>query len=140
MRRRPLAVALLVALLLPAPTRAAAGQEPAVPERVVTCAECGMSAKVDGRFSSRIVQGGSTLYFCDMGDLVAFIERTHPKELVAATHDYKSGEWVEVDKAFFVIDKKTFATPMGWGVAAFRDRAEATGVPLDFEALRKALR
>jgi len=137
---RLLAVALLVALSCLNPSWAAAGVEPVVPESIVKCAECGMSAKIGNRFTSRIVQGGSTLYFCDIGDLAAFIERTHPKEYAASTHDFKSGEWIDVNTAFFVIDKKTFSTPMGWGVAAFRDRAEATGVPLDFEALRKALR
>ena len=84
--------------------------------------------------------GGSTLYFCDIGDLVAFIGRTHPKEFAAAVHDFASGEWLDAAKAFYVIDKKNYPTPMGWGIAAFRDRAAATGAPLDFEALRKALR
>jgi len=139
-RLRPLAVALFVALLFPPSTWATAGVEPAAPERVVKCAECGMNAKVDNRFTSRIVQSGQTQYFCDIGDLAAFLERTHPKEYVASVHDFKTGEWVDANKAFFVVNKKIFSTPMGWGVAAFRDRAEATATPLDFEALRKALR
>ena len=140
MKHRLLAVALFMVLSCLNTSRAATGVEPVVPQGMVKCAECGMSAKVDNRFTSRIVQGGSTLYFCDMGDLAAFVERTHPKEYAASTHDFKSGEWIDVNKAFFVIDKKMFSTPMGWGVAAFRDRAEATGAPLDFEALCKALR
>ena len=99
-----------------------------------------MSAKVANRYTSRIALGAGTLYFCDIGDLAAFIERTHPKEYAAAVHDFTSGEWVVADKAFFAIDKKTYLTPMGWGIAAFRDRSGLTGVPLDFEALRKALK
>ena len=140
MSPRLLAGVLLAALLCPTPTRAAAGVEPAPAERDVTCAECGMSAKVDSRFTSRIEQGGSALYFCDIGDLAAFIERTHPQAYAAAVRDFKSGNWIEAGKAFFVIDMKVFSSPMGWGVAAFRDREGAPGVPLDFEALRKALR
>jgi nitrous oxide reductase accessory protein NosL len=136
---RLLAVALLVALSCLNPPRAA-GVEPVVPESTVTCAECGMSAKVDNRFTSRIVQGGSTLYFCDIGDLTAFIERAKPKEYAASVHDFKTGGWIAASAAFFVIDKKAFSSPMGWGIAAFRDRAEVTGVPLDFEGLRKELR
>ena len=56
-RRLLAAVALVAALpcLLQAWTATAA--EPAVQEKVVTCAECGMSAKFTGRFTSRIVQG-----------------------------------------------------------------------------------
>ena len=141
MRRRLLAAsALLAALtgLLPAWT--AAGAEPAVTENVITCAECGMGAKVASRYTSRLIQGEITRYFCDIGDLAAFIERTHPKEYAAAVHDFTSGEWIDAGKAFFVIDKKTYLTPMGWGVAAFGDRAGATGVPMDFEALLQALR
>jgi nitrous oxide reductase accessory protein NosL len=134
------AVALLAALSCLHPPWAAAGVEPVAPESTVTCAECGMSAKVDNRFTSRIVQGGSTLYFCDIGDLAAFVERTRPKEYAASVRDFKTGEWIAASAAFFVINKKVYSSPMGWGIAAFRDRAEVTGVPLDFEALRKALR
>jgi len=134
------ATALLATLfwLLPVRLAGAAGQ--AEPETVIKCAECGMSAKVDSRFTSRIEQGASTLYFCDIGDLAAFIERARPQEYAASVRDFKSGNWIDAGKAFFVIDKKAFASPMGWGAAAFRDREGATGVPLDFETLRKALR
>jgi len=141
MRRRLLAAAVLVAILsgfLPAWTAAVAQQ--AAQERVVKCAECGMSAKVANRFTSRIIQDGSTLYFCDIGDLAVFIARTQPKEYAVSVRDFKSGEWVDARKAFFVIDKKMFSSPMGWGIAAFGDRAEATGTAMDFEALRKALK
>ena len=141
MRRQLLAAAtLLAALSWCIPDSTASGAPPAVPERVFKCAECGMSAKVANRFSAQIVQGADTLYFCDIGDLVAFIERTHPKEYAASVNDFKSGEWIDVKKAFFVVDKKVFSTPMGWGVAAFQDKASAIGAPLGFEALRKALK
>lgn len=140
MSRRLLAAALLAALSCLLPVRTAEAAEPAVPQNVAKCAECGMSARVANRFTSRLVQGGSTLYFCDIGDLVAFIERTHPKDYAAAVHDFSSGEWIDAGKAFFVIDKKVFSSPMGWGIAAFRERAAVAGSTLDFEALRKALR
>jgi len=122
------------------PARTAAAAEPTAPESVVKCAECGMSAEVAGRFTARIVQRGNPLYFCDIGDLAAFIERTQPKEYTASVHDALSGEWIDVSEAFFVIDKKKFASPMGWGVAAFKDRTGAPGSPMNFESLRKALR
>jgi nitrous oxide reductase accessory protein NosL len=140
-RRRPLAAtALLAALpwLLPAWTATAA--EPAVQERNVKCAECGMNTKVTNRFTARIVQGGATLYFCDIGDLAAFLARTQPKEFAASVRDFPSGEWIDAGTASFVIDKKTYLTPMGWGVAAFRDRECVIGKSMDFEAFRKARR
>ena len=141
MRRHLRAAAALVGALcclLPAWTALAA--DPAAPETAVKCAECGMSAKVANRYTARIVRGAGTQYFCDIGDLAAFIERTHPQDYLAAVHDFMSGEWISTAQAFFVIDKKTYLTPMGWGVAAFRERAAVAGATLDFEALRQALR
>lgn len=131
---------MLGALACLLPFWAAAAAEPAVPETVVTCAECGMNAKVANRYTSRLVQGAVTRYFCDIGDLVAFIERTHPKDYAAAVRDFLSGEWTDAGRASFVIDKKTYLTPMGWGIAAYREREAAAGATLDFEALRQALR
>jgi nitrous oxide reductase accessory protein NosL len=114
---------------------AAAATEP----KTVSCSECGMTAAVAGRFTSRLIINGSTLYFCDLGDLVTYLGRTQPQEYAAAVRDFPSGEWLDATEASFVIDKKTYATPMGWGVAAFR-KAPAGGTALDFEAVRKALR
>jgi nitrous oxide reductase accessory protein NosL len=139
-RRRLLAAAALLGALPGLPSaQMAAAAGPAVPETIVKCAECGMNAKVANRYTSRLVRGPSTLYFCDIGDLAAFIERTRPKEYAAAVHDFASGEWLDAGGAFFVIDNKTYLTPMGWGIAAFRDRAAVNGAPLGFESLRKAL-
>jgi nitrous oxide reductase accessory protein NosL len=119
---------------------AAAADAPNDAAKTVPCAECGMTAAIAGRFTARILSAGETRYFCDIGDLVVFIVRTQPKEYAASVRDFWSGEWLDAATAVFVIDKKTYATPMGWGVAAFRARAAAPAPALDFEALRKALR
>jgi nitrous oxide reductase accessory protein NosL len=132
------ALALLAAVAGPVPARTVLAAEPAPAASTFSCAECGMTGEMAGRFTSRLVSDGATQYFCDIGDLVAFIGRTHPKEFSAAVRDLPSGEWLDAGAAFFVIDKKAYATPMGWGVAAFRDRP-AAGTALDFQALRKAL-
>jgi nitrous oxide reductase accessory protein NosL len=122
------------------PTRLLAAAEPQPAGATFSCAECGMSGEVAGRYTARLVGGGATRYFCDIGDLVAFIRRTRPNEFSAAVRDFPSGEWIDASAAFFVIDKKNFATPMGWGIAAFRDSAAAPGTALGWEALGKALR
>lgn len=119
---------------------AVAADRPDDAAKTAPCAECGMSAALAGRFTARIVSAGETRYFCDIGDLVAFVGRTQPQEYAAAVRDFPSGEWLDAAAAVYVIDKKAYATPMGWGVAAFRDRAAAAAPALDFEALRKALR
>jgi nitrous oxide reductase accessory protein NosL len=131
------AFALLAALAAAAVPRAGA-QEPAA--KTVPCAECGMDAEIAGRFSARLVVGTETQYFCDIGELVAYLARVRPAAFEAAVHDLPSGEWVDARAAFFVIDKKAYETPMSWGVAAFRDRSAAPGTALGFDALREALR
>jgi nitrous oxide reductase accessory protein NosL len=132
-----LALALLVALCGGPSSEAA---EPDAEAKVVRCAECGMDTRIGGRFTARLVVGAETRYFCDIGDLVAFLGRTRPAAFDAAVHDFPSGEWVGARTAFFVVDKKAYSTPMGWGVAAFRDRAAAPPSALGFDALREALR
>jgi nitrous oxide reductase accessory protein NosL len=141
--RRPLAaLALLAAVVCRGPALAAGAADPGPAAATFTCAACGMRGEVAGRFSARLEAGGSTLYFCDIGDLVWYLARNKPEGFAAAVHDLPSGEWVDARSALYAIDKKAYATPMGWGVAAFRDRAAvaARGAALDFEALRAALR
>lgn len=134
------ALSLLVWIAPPAAafTPAAAASDPVA--QAVKCAECGMTTAADGPFTARLVAAGLTRYFCDIGDLVAFIERTHPTGAAAFVRDYPSGEWVDAGTASYVIDKQAYPTPMGWGIAAFRDRAAAPGPALGFESLREALR
>jgi nitrous oxide reductase accessory protein NosL len=39
--------------------------------------------------------------------------------------DYDSGDLIDVRKAVYVRAVKKFRTPMGWGVAAFRENKRA---------------
>lgn len=127
-------LALLAALLLAAPHALAGPTGQTVP-----CVECGMQAKVTGRFTARLLQGTETLYFCDIGDLVVFLNRKKATEFRAEVRDFPTGVWLDARKAFYARDKELYRTPMGWGVAAFKDRT-ATAAPLmDLDALRKAL-
>lgn len=132
--------ALCLLLAVAAATAAELSREPAGEPATASCAECGMSLEVTGRFTARLVSGADTRYFCDIGDLVAYLERKRPREGVADVRDYPTGEWVAATDAVFVIDKQAYATPMGWGIAAFRDRESAPARALDFAALRQALR
>lgn len=145
MSGRAFAAGALLAALVPLATIAGAGPgraaETAAPAAATfTCAECGMLAEAGGRFTAQLTVGADTLQFCDIGDLAAYVGRTRPKAFAATVRDFPSGESIDAAGASYVIDKKTYATPMGWGVAAFRDRAAATGAPLGWDALVKALR
>jgi len=92
-------------------------------------------------FSARYLQGDKFLPFCDIGDLLTYLKKKGLSSVKARVRDVKSGEWLEAGKAWYVQSEKIFKTPMGWGIAAFKDRkdAETFGTPLEFSALLKRL-
>ena len=108
----------------------------------ITCAECGMSADLGSKFTSRIVQGDKTLYFCDIGDLFSFLNRKKPRADQVEVKDYASGEWMDAHAAFYVRAEKKFSSPMGWGIASFKEKKDAAsyGSIMDYKAARKAVR
>ncbi len=126
---------LLIALFL-----LAAG--PAAAADIVKCTECGMSCDVNAKFTARIVQGDQTHYFCDIGDLFTYLNRKKPTVTRIEVKDYPTGEWMDARAAFYVHAEKKFKTPMGWGIASFRDRNKAAefGATMDFDGTAKAVK
>ncbi len=110
--------------------------------QTVKCTECGMSCDISAKFTSRIIQGDQTLYFCDIGDLFSYLKRIKPSVTRAEVKDYNTGEWVDAYKAYYVRSEKKFKTPMGWSVASFRDKNKAMefGAAMDFDATARALK
>jgi len=106
------------------------------------CTECGMMVQMDSKFTSRITQGETTLYFCDIGDLFSYLKKKNGKEAGAQVKDYTTGEWLDARKAYYVNSGKKFRTPMGWGIAAFKDKNEASkaGNIMDFDGTANALK
>ncbi len=106
-----------------------------------TCAECGMLVDENSRFTARIA-GETMLHFCDIGDLLIYMKSKKLSTTGAQVKDYVSGEWIEASAAFYVHAPKRFSTPMGWSVAAFRekDAAQTYGSPLDFGEMTAALK
>lgn len=106
------------------------------------CAECGMPVDVAATFSAKIVAGDGTLYFCDIGDLLVYLRERKTEQTYARVKDYRSGEWIKAAKAFYVHEPRRFMTPMGWGVASFKDKkdAEDFGVPSDITAVSRRLK
>jgi nitrous oxide reductase accessory protein NosL len=109
---------------------------------IVSCAQCGMGADLNAKFTSRIVQLKQTLHFCDIGDLFAYLKSNPAAAAEAQVKDYRSGAWISAQQAFYVQSAKKFQTPMGWGIAAFKDKPETAefGDTLDFNALVKSLK
>ncbi len=108
---------------------------------MITCAQCGMKSDIDSKFTSKITQGDKTLYFCDIGDLLTYLNEKKPQNIRAEVKDYSTGEWLDVHKALYVQDEKKFKSPMSWGIAAFKDRKAATGngSVMDFDGALKAI-
>lgn len=108
----------------------------------IPCSQCGMIVDAGSKFTAKAVSGNTTLFFCDIGDLFVYIKRKNLSADGAFVKDHPSGEWIEAKTAYFVHDGKKFRTPMGWGVAAFRDRGRAAeaGKIMDYDAAAKAMR
>jgi len=108
----------------------------------IKCSECGMMVDVNSKFASKIVQADRTLYFCDIGDLFSYLKRTKQNGVKAEVKDYKTGEWIDARAAYYVHAEKKFSTPMGWGIASFKDQKDAAefGVATDFDSMAKALK
>jgi nitrous oxide reductase accessory protein NosL len=104
----------------------------------VRCAECGMMVRMDSKFTAKITQGDTTLYFCDIGDLFSYLKKKSVQDKIEVK-DFASGAWIDARKAFYVNSGKKFNTPMGWGIAAFKDQNEAaqSGSVMDFEGTVK---
>jgi nitrous oxide reductase accessory protein NosL len=108
----------------------------------IRCTECGMMVDTASKFSARTVQGDTTLFFCDIGDLFAYLKKHKVNDARIEVKDYASGAWLDARKAFYVQAEKKFSTPMGWGIAAFlnKDEAAKLGIAMDFETTAKALK
>lgn len=115
---------------------------PAIPGETVKCAECGMTVDLGSKFCAKIVQDGKTLQFCDIGDLLVHLNTKSLSPAGSRVRDHKTGEWISADKAFYVHSGKAFKTPMGWGIAAFKNREDAAafGSPLDLNGILRAVK
>jgi len=106
------------------------------------CSECGMMVRMDSPFTAKITMGETTLYFCDIGDLFAYLKNKNLTNARAEVKDHPTGAWIDARKASYVHEEKKFSTPMGWGIAAFKNANEASrsGSIMDFDGVVKALK
>jgi nitrous oxide reductase accessory protein NosL len=106
------------------------------------CAECGMTVRMASPFTAKITQGDTRLFFCDIGDLFVYLRKKGLNNARAEVKDYPTGAWVDARKAAYVHAEKKFRTPMGWGIAAFKnaDDASRSGAIMYFDNMAKALK
>lgn len=100
------------------------------------CSECGMSIGRNSKFVSEVLtKDGKKLFFCDVGDILFHFRSEGGKVKDAYVKDYKTGEWIEGKKVFYILNKN-FKTPMSWSIAAFTEESEAKkwGSTVDFSS------
>jgi nitrous oxide reductase accessory protein NosL len=109
---------------------------------MIQCAHCGMGGDLGSKFTSRTVQAKQTRHFCDIGDLFSYLKEKPAAAAEAQVKDYRSGEWINAQQAYYVQSAKKFQTPMGWGIAAFKAKPEPAefGIALDFNGMMKSLK
>ena len=89
------------------------------------CSLCRMAVS-ERRFAAEVVTGeGRVEVFDEIGCLVEWLEGNgRPAEAGTFVVDYGTGEWLAAEGAAYVRSPE-LTTPMGHGIAAFRDRGAA---------------
>lgn len=127
MRSISLIIAFLFALLVSAGAAFAAEAQ-----KTPACAQCNMKVTdAEKKVSVYLpnVSGMGPSHFCDIGCAVQSrnnecATRQMTFDSNAVVHDFLTGEALPAENAFFAF-KSTFRTPMGYGIVAFKDKAEA---------------
>ena len=96
------------------------------------CSVCNMKISETGKKFSVVlpnVSGMGPASFCDIGcALISRNSECATRQMTfdsnAIVYDLATGEAVPAEKAFFAY-KSSFRTPMGYGIVAFKDKAEA---------------
>ncbi|WP_438444244.1 nitrous oxide reductase accessory protein NosL [Gorillibacterium sp. sgz5001074] len=97
----------------------------AIKEGVDKCEVCQMLIKDDQYATEIILKDQKPLKFDDIGDLFVWLKK-NGRDNVGAIYvrDYKTKEWLELDKATYVYDASA-KTPMSFGVLSFKSEADA---------------
>jgi copper chaperone NosL len=88
------------------------------------CDRCGMIINEEAFAAAYWTKGGEERRFDDIGGMMAYIVEEAEDVASYWVHDYADGEWIRAEEATFVLDQN-LKTPMGFGIAAFADPAQA---------------
>ena len=119
---------LIVALLLFAAVGCGGSANTDEPPKIAygqdVCERCGMIITEEKFAAAYWTEGGEARRFDDIGGMLAYI--TEESEDVASywVHDFATSEWIHAENAHYVVDSDLM-TPMGFGIAAFSDEAQA---------------
>jgi copper chaperone NosL len=123
-RARLKAALLICALLIAACGKT--GIEPADIAAEDMCAFCKMAIS-ERRYAAEFLnRDGDAFKFDDLGCLTNYLRAKQNRDDIAAyfVMDYDAEQWVRGEQAYFVSSPE-FKTPMGGGIAAFKDRSKA---------------
>lgn len=87
----------------------------------------------DPRFTvAYLPEEGKWILFDDIGEMFKYQVTLHPdqKPRVIWVNDYRDKTWLKVEDAWFV-QSPSINSPMGWGIAAFRDENAARSMQQD---------
>jgi copper chaperone NosL len=92
-----------------------------------SCERCKMIISEKTYSAEYLLPRGKTKKFDDIGCMIHFHyeeESKGDKILAQYVRDYNTGDWIDATKAYFVWSKDII-TPMGHGLAAFKDEESA---------------
>lgn len=107
-----------------APTTGEA-QPPEIAYGQDVCDSSGMIISEPRFAAATLTSDGQTHKFDDIGAMFSYHKTRHDLKVRAwFVHDYHTQAWVRGETAFYVKSPQV-RSPMGWGIAAFGDRAAA---------------
>lgn len=94
------------------------------------CDECSMIIN-EARFAaSYVTKTGEVRRFDDIGGMLAYDEANQEDVHIYWVHDLSTEDWLKAGEATFVLSDD-LVTPMGWGLAAFANSADAEAYVTD---------
>jgi len=89
-----------------------------------SCDECAMIINEPRYAASYVTEGGDVRRFDDIGGMLLHDHKMQEDVFVYWVHDRNSEEWIKAKDSILVLDADLI-TPMGWGLAAFAQIADA---------------
>lgn len=89
-----------------------------------TCSRCGMIISEERFAGGLVADNGEQRVFDDIGEMVMTVKEEGLGSQRVWVHDYESAEWVDGTTAIYVATESVI-TPMGSGLLAFQQRADA---------------
>jgi nitrous oxide reductase accessory protein NosL len=107
--------------------------EPPDIEYGVDMAEMGMPV-VDPRYTVAALPEDSNewILFDDVGEFLKYIQTRSTEFEVMWVHDFNDESWVEAQDAWYLESRELTTSPMGWGVATFKDEESARAAQEEF--------